>query len=417
MLWLLMGYVFLIVYRPFEVWPVLGPLRIELLYMLGAGAIWLVAPNKRFPATSLVGAVLGMVAAVVLCCLASPWAEECLESVDWWLKLQVFFLMLITVVQDEVSLKRLLGTVLVVMALYMLHSLWEFHCGRYVSRMGINRMVGIDSTNGDPNAFATNVLLSLIFVPVFWKTCQGPIRWLLAGYGALAVLCISFTGSRAGFVGLIIFLVVTAWRSEWRMKVLLALVLLAPAAFLALPEPLQNRFETIINPAAGPANARTSADARREGFELGMRLWHDNLLTGVGPGAWRAATGRKLQSHNLYGQLAGEMGTLGVLAFGGLLLAYAINIRLIRRAYQAHPEWQPDFLAHVTSAVSLGIALLLFAGLAGHNLFRPHWVLYAAFLIIVRRQVADRMEAAAAGWGWDAESAWEDEGAMATMPS
>jgi O-antigen ligase len=411
MVLLMMGYLFLIMYRPAEVWPVLGTLRIELLYMMPVGAVWLASPDKRLSFNGLVFGVVGMVAAVVICAIASPWADKCLDIVDPWIKLQVFFFMLITSVNDEKSMKRLLATWLVVVGLYMLHSFYEFGCGRHVSRMGINRMVGVDSTNGDPNAFATTLLLSLVLVPAFWRTSEpGMTRWLLAGYLGLAMLCISFTGSRTGFVALAIFFMASAWNSPWRSKAIIALIVFAPIGFLALPAELQNRFETIVNPDVGPKNAQMSAHGRWEGFEAGMKLWSDNLAMGVGPGAWLAATGRKLQAHNLYGQMAGEMGIVGITAFFFLLLAYAASYLRIRRAYREHPEWGKDFSYHVANSCAMGILLLLFTGLSGHNLFRPQWLLYAAFLIIVQNLIAERIKNPSPAWESSAEAEeWAEE--------
>lgn len=410
MVWLMMGYLFLIMYRPAEVWPVLDPLRLELCYMLVAGTVWLVASNKRLPINGLVLAVAGMVAAVLVCCLASPWVGDCLDSVAPWFKLQVFFLMLITAVDDERSLKQLIATWLVVMGLYMLHSTWEFHCGRHVSRMGISRMVGVDLTNSDPNSFSAMILLSLVFVPVFWRTCSDrQIRWLLTGFVLLAMLCITLTGSRTAFVILGVFFLATAWNTPWRTRALLALALLAPVGFLALPDDLQARFETIVNPDAGPANARQSTQGRIDGFEIGMRLWGSNLATGIGPGAWLLATGRKIRAHNLPGQLAGEMGTLGVVAFLTLLLAFAITYRHIRRVYREHPEWERDFRYYLTGALGLGTCFLLLFGFAGHNLFRPQWILYSAFLIIIRCQVDQRVNSGPVPVEWDSAAAGPSE--------
>jgi len=412
MIWLLIGYVFLIVYRPLEVWPALGVLRLELLYMIGVGAVWLAAP-KRLSFSPLVMAIVGMVGAVVFCTFASQWAEVCLDAMDWWLKFQVFILMLLTVVRDETDLKRVSAAILVVMALYMLHSFWEFIGGRHVSRMGISRMVGVDSTNGDPNAFASTVLLSLVFVPPFWKTAVRPlVRQLLAGYVGLALLCICFTGSRAGFVGLGLFLLAVAWNSRHRACVMLALCMMAPIGFMALPDELQNRFETIVNPSVGPKNAKQSADGRIEGLLAGLELWRNNILTGAGPGAWKLATGRKLQPHNLVGQLAGEMGTTGMLALGGLLLAYVLAIRQIRRAYREHSEWGQDYLYHLTDALSIGLMLLLFGGIAGHNLFRPQWILFAALVSLIRQQISERVQASSASWypTHDETEDWPTEG-------
>jgi hypothetical protein len=48
MIWLLGGYMWLFVHRPFEVWPSLGALQIERGYMLIMMIAWVVTPGKGF---------------------------------------------------------------------------------------------------------------------------------------------------------------------------------------------------------------------------------------------------------------------------------------------------------------------------------------------------------------------------------
>src|SRR5262245_56593990 len=49
MIWLLGGYLWLYVHRPFEIWQTLGNLQVERAYMLVMMLVWLVTPNKRLP--------------------------------------------------------------------------------------------------------------------------------------------------------------------------------------------------------------------------------------------------------------------------------------------------------------------------------------------------------------------------------
>jgi len=116
----------------------------------------------------------------------------------------------------------------------------------------------------------------------------------------------------------------------------------------------------------------------------GLKLWTEYPVSGCGPGAWRKATGSLIESHNLYGQLLGEMGTLGIVTFAAILVGFWMNLRWIRKAYERHPEWGHDFLYRVANSVGLGVLLLLFLGNFGHNLFRYSWYWYAGFLIITR---------------------------------
>jgi len=157
---------------------------------------------------------------------------------------------------------------------------------------------------------------------------------------------------------------------------------------------MQTRFETIINPEVGPANAQSSAMDRIEGLKIGLQLFEKNPVTGIGPCAWKPATRRELESHNLYGELLGEMGTLGAITFLGVLAGFAVNWWRIRKAYQQHPEWGPDFLFHVNGAIALAVVLLLFEGNFGHNLFRYSWLWYGGFLIITQHCVQQRLNEA-----------------------
>lgn len=391
-LWLLIGYMFLYVHRPFEVWPTLGTFRIELLYMLVTGALWLGTAGKRWIPNPLHLAYFGFAAAVLLCWVASPWTEQGLLTVDSYLKILVFYVLIVTVVHDEESLRKLVFGLLCAMSLYMLHSLWEYHNGRHNFRMGIPRLIGVDDTNGDPNAFGATVVYALPLVLPFWMTRpSGWLRCFLIGYVALSTVCVGLTGSRSAFVGLVLAAVCVILRSRWRWRLAALALLASPVLWLALPPSLQNRFETIINPDAGPANAQASAQSRVVGLQLGLQLWANNPLTGCGPGAWRKATRSKLESHNLYGQVLGETGSLGALGLIAIVGLYWWNVRRVKQLYRANPEWAPDFACELARALGLALLLLLFLGNFGHNLFRYTWLWYGGFLIVTRFCVEQRL--------------------------
>src|SRR5262249_45479481 len=155
---------------------------------------------------------------------------------------------------------------LVVMGIYMLHSLWEYRNGRHEYRMGIPRLIGVDQAMGDPNTFGATVLYALPLVVPFWMSYKSPrVRLLLVLYVALSITCIALTGSRSAFVGLLLLACMVVATSIWRGTLVLAAVVSAALLWTALPLSLQNRFETIIDPTVGPANAQESAEARSEG--------------------------------------------------------------------------------------------------------------------------------------------------------
>src|SRR5207253_162105 len=112
--------------------------------------------------------------------------------------------------------------------------------------------------------------------------------------------------------------------------------------------------------------------------------------TGIGPGVWRVATGRTLESHNLYGQLLGELGGLGGAAFLLILLGFGANVRWQRRNNPNAARDGPCFCYEVSMAVGVAVLLMLFEGNFGHNLFRFNWLWYGGFLLLTRHCVAQR---------------------------
>jgi hypothetical protein len=415
MLWLLIGYMFLFIHRPFEVWPSLGTFHLERIYMLGTLLIVAGMPGKKWLPNKQHLAFGALALTVLVCWLASPWSSQGEGVVEDYFKILVFYGLLVVVVHDEHSLKRILAGLLAVMFVYLGHSFWEYWNGRHSWAMGIERLIGVDTTMGDANSFGGTIVYVLPFVIPFWLDPQSKKwRWLLAGYVALSVVCIGLTGSRSAFVGLVLGVLWVIARSRYRMRLGLLAVLATPFLWAALPSALQNRFETIIDPEVGPANAQTSAQGRIEGLLTGMKLWDESPVTGCGPGAWRPASGSKLESHNLYGQIIGELGSLGAIAFAAVLAGFWFNLRWIRKTYQMYPEWGRDFLFHVAQAISLGVILLLFEGNFSHNLYRYHWLWFGGFLIIVRHCVQERINAQAVAEPW---SSWyEEEGSNESQP-
>src|SRR5437763_7468355 len=121
MQWVLIGYLFLFIHRPFEVWPALGEIHLERLYMAGALLLACAWPGKRWLPNAQQFAYLAFVLAVLLAWVASPFSDSGQHVVEDYLKLVVFYALVVTFVHDEKSLRRLVLAFMAVMALYMLH--------------------------------------------------------------------------------------------------------------------------------------------------------------------------------------------------------------------------------------------------------------------------------------------------------
>jgi O-antigen ligase len=391
----------LYIHRPFEVWPALGALQVERGYMLVMILAWLVSPGKGVTTNRVHAALIFFAMVLITSWVVSPYANKQgpTEVVDNFCKVMVFYLLVVTTVRDEKSLRLLVLLFLGAIGVYMAHSLLEFMRGRYQWRMGTRRMVGVDVTFSDPNFFASTLLYALPMTLPFWNERPRRVpRWLIVGFVAGALTCILLTGSRGGFMGTVLFgTILYLSGSKRKLQAVLLAGMIGSVAFLllsvALPEDLQNRYMTILDSSRGPENAKVSGDGRIEGFLWGIYVWQHSPLLGHGPSAFGYVTNRGGQAHNLYGQVLSELGALGAFALVLLVFCFWLNWRETRRLASGEGS-SNDFVYQLSRAIMINVVLLLVMGWGGHNLFRYNWQWYAAFSAIAVHCLRRRAEVA-----------------------
>lgn len=163
-------------------------------------------------------------------------------------------------------------------------------------------------------------------------------------------------------------------------------------AVVALPAELQTRYLTILDSSYGPKNAAESANSRWNFFLEGCRAWQSSPVIGHGPRSFDVLSGHKMGSHNLYGQVLCEMGTLGALALAAYVVCFVLNWREVRRYYQGLPESSRDFLYYLSRNLAVVLVLLLLVGWAGHSLYRYNWRWFAAFQAIAVHCIRKRQQ-------------------------
>lgn len=411
MFWLVVGYMFLFIFRPFEYWEVLGDFRIERIYMI----ILLIAValdlRKRFIKHPINIAVIAFSLAMLVSASFSYFPQAAFKVSFDYLKLVVFYFVLVVTLRDEEQFKKFILAYIGIMLLYVGKSAWEFFLhDRYVWRMGIRRMVGIDSTYGDPNAFAASIAYSLPFVWAMIRLGLEQVwqRRALWVYGVLAVVSIIYTGSRSGMVTLLLFFALIWLGGRRKIAGMVVLTALLGFTWIMMPDSLQMRFESIYDADAGTAGAHVSAQGRTVGFKQGIALFKQYPVLGIGPGNFRFGwdDGRGANAHNLYGLVLGEFGAVGTASFAALLICTAIghrqNLRRIGVLEQSFPA-QADtpsesalqertlLLFRLVAIASLQTMLLmLFKGWADHNLYRYNWLWIGALAVLTSYFLSQR---------------------------
>jgi len=386
-------YVFLVIERPWESITILHDIPIERTFaiiMIGVAFL-----NNRFkivysPTNKWIYGLL------VLHFIFAPFAFKTSYAIDQGIeysKMVVLYLLMLTVVDDEKSLEFMVKAFVLSMFFYMMHSLWEYHNGRHFYRMGITRMIGVDSSNNDPNSFGASIVLALPFVYSLLKfEKQKLYRLFYYSYFALAILCVVRTGSRTSSVALVFIILFWGLVQKGKRK-LFAIIVIAVAIgaiWSVMPDEKQERIKTLWDKDAGPANAHESAEGRVQGLKASWKMFKQAPLTGIGAGdknfiGYRMANrideaGQEapIASHIVYGEVLSELGLFGAILFVGLVVTIYricsfVRFRLIDTGLSN------SFSYALGGAIIACLLLLLIFGIGGHNFYRPLWLWIAAW--------------------------------------
>jgi O-antigen ligase len=137
-----------------------------------------------------------------------------------------------------------------------------------------------------------------------------------------------------------------------------------------------------------------SAHGRIDGLVNGIKMMIDRPLLGVGIGQYPVALGSIYgkgwwEAHSLPGQLFGDLGVLGTLAFGFWLWTLFKNFRRLDR-HTRDSRRGAVFLNRIVLALKMEIFCLLFMGLGGHNLYRYNWFFASAMVVVMLKLIRDQ---------------------------
>ncbi|MDR2761546.1 MAG: O-antigen ligase family protein [Planctomycetaceae bacterium] len=396
MIWCIVGYMWLFLHRPFEVWYWLGTIQIERTYMVIVLIAWFAAANKQLLDNRVNIAITLLAISMTFSTMMSPYTNMS-ENISYqsWMKYLVFYGLVMTSVKSERDLKIVVTCMVICFFIYMLHSYREFLNGKYVYAMGTVRMVGVDSTLGSPNSFGASIVIFLPMLIPLMKLVK--TKWhvlFVISYFILSLRCVQLTGSRSSFVALGLCLAGLVLISKHKWKLIPLAAIGSPLLWVLLPENLKDRYRTLWDPEVNES-ANASAQGRLDGFFDGLTNWQNSPIWGVGPDCHGIAIGHGFLSHFLYGQIPSELGTIGVIAFLSLVFCYVANHVEIMNYYKYMKRRgrvkECEYCYAVSVATIGSVLLLLFLGLSGHNGYRFTWIWIAAFQAIALSIIKDKV--------------------------
>ena len=367
---------------------------IKLLGILGLG--WSVAQiameqaDLELMRSGLVKAFGVFLAATALSGLASGAG---MEPVVRLMAVLLLMMLVPSVVRRQAQLVAALRTCALVMILVFPYSY------RQMVRFGERLGVGLYESN------YMALILVLIFPTAVALAYLERSAWKKAfwmGGAAVVLLQIVLTGSRGGFLALMIvfpFLAVRLLRRH--LKILFGLALVLTVVIFGVSNPLRDRLSGTLHANEEQTGLKMSNESRLSLLHAGTRMMLANALFGVGLGQFKANIERYGDvpkahiAHNTYLEIGAEQGVPTLIAF---LLVPLAAFRSLRRSERLAAAVDNARLRALSIAIQAGLAGFLvgacFLSAQYENFFWLMLFLSVPMERIVRRQYrASRAEA------------------------
>jgi O-antigen ligase len=274
---------------------------------------------------------------------------------------------------------------------------------------GVMRLHGVTGNYEHPNSFSGFALGTLPFIyylfPLSNKWGKGVLLIMLV----FAITIVLYTGSRTGYIGFLLFAVWVFLKSKNKLKFMVAGLIVGIVGLQYVPQQYIDRFHSIT----GQEKEGHSRLRRLEILQDAVVIFSEHPF-GVGVSAFPAIRqqrfGRSQDTHNLYLEVATNLGIQGFIIWSLLIFAIFRNIKrlsvdleaqldlLTARAPdpEAPPPWSAGLTKHISDvklmlamvyAVSAYIAVRLAVGLFGMDLYEIYWW-FAMGIIIAMHNMA-----------------------------
>jgi probable O-glycosylation ligase (exosortase A-associated) len=214
--------------------------------------------------------------------------------------------------------------------------------------------------------------LCMILPILLYLSREEPRRWLKLVFRltfGMSIVSIFFTYSRGAYLGLAVILGILVWRSPWRWRFAVAVVVLALVAAPLMPDRLWDRITSIQQQEA----AETRDDSARGRIEAWTTAWNmalDRPFIGGGFRAlWSEYTWQRYfpgvylktrDAHSLYFEVLSEHGFLGLGLYFAVVISTLLTLRRIRKRWRKDAEH--GYLANYAEMTQLCLYPYLVAG-------------------------------------------------------
>ena len=326
--------------RPQDILPPLAALHLaELTAIAALVSLIMGRLSKAQPLTRLTPELSGVLAFGVLMLVLAPfsiWIGGAVGTFqDLYLKVILVYLLCVNVLSSPKRLERLIWILVITVGYFGFRAVLDYARGVNVVRGGTRVMGSVGGFMQNPNDMALNMVSFLPLAALVAMHNRSVFKRVVAALAALFMMgAIVASGSRGGFLGFAAMLFVLAAFSVKKHPMFAmggAVVVIC-----ALPLAPSSYWDRIASIADDRKDDVQSSQARRALMGESLQAFMENPLTGVGAGNFkdwnpRGRSEAYHEAHNVWLQVAAELGVFGFAVFFYLVMRAFYSIFQTRR--------------------------------------------------------------------------------------
>jgi O-antigen ligase len=280
--------------------------------------------------------VLALGAVIVFTTPFSFWPGGSLSLFsDVYVKIILIFALMISTITTPKRLTQMTWLIILICGYLSVRGIYDYLRG--VNLMEGDRLRGaVGGFMENPNDLAMNLIVFMApALMIVFHDSRVFRRLVAAGIVLVMAVAIMLTKSRAGFIGIgAMGLVVMYYVMRERPAIVFALIFAGMAATPLMPSSFWDRMASITNPDEDQTGSRQQ---RIQLFKQGLQVFAENPITGIGAGQFVNYDGEMMierwrVTHNVWLQVAAELGIFGFAAFAFLVWRAFTSCFAARRA-------------------------------------------------------------------------------------
>ena len=361
----------------------LGNIRFELIVALIVLIIILVSPESRNLLSlkrSSISRNLFIFFLVVILSMAQSLDFQTAFDRTWeFAKIYALYLMIVALVNSDRDLKIFLWSFVILMALVGYEPIYNFLHGITMDR-GLAEYAVAEKGRGSGHVALGIYLIQGLCYLWYLTISKKNLKQIMI---SLFLICVFITGilvsgSRGALVGLVSTILIISYFSKNKLLYLIvgSLMIIVALSFMS------SGYLSYMNTILDFGQSDVSAQSRFIGLRNGIDMLIKRPILGVGPGCYPIARklwfGWGLWAHNIYGELAGDLGILGILAWGNFMYSY------LKKGFDMRRSFSNDSLYYfIIMAVIVSNIVCLILGFFAHMLYGYFWYLSAAVVVVI----------------------------------